>query len=162
MTNANSYLDNGGPAPTTDEMIAALEAMGYEVRRPHPSTLTRRRHRQQRTFAVISRSGKAYTASDGTEYGEVSAAQQRRSDAGVWRAGKAVRDELLPMTVAVGGIVKRIYEVNGWHQVDSKWEAELGPMLSNDELDANYPDYPYRLGDSCPTRIGGAYRPESY
>lgn len=66
------------------------------------------------------------------------------------------------MTVAVAGEVKRIYEVLEWVPDGAKWRAVLGGTLTSDQLDANYPGYPYRVGDSCPTRRGGAYRPENY
>lgn len=81
-----------------------------------------------------------------------------------WRVGAAVRRDLEPMTVAVDGVVERIYEVHAWNQdtESGKWIADLGRSLTNAELDKTWPDYPYRLGDPCPTLRGRAYRPESY
>lgn len=149
----------------TAEITAAralIEATGAEVRFPHPSTQRRRQQRSHRNIAVISRSGRAYQQPDGRIYGEVSPAEQRQADAGSWRANAAIRADLLPLTVAVGGTVQRIYEVNDWHRDGKKWVADLGSELTNADLDSNYPDFPYRVGDDCPTRGGGAYRPETY
>lgn len=96
--------------------------------------------------------------------GEVSPQQQRQADAGFWRVGEAVREACLPMTVTVAGTVERIYEVNGWSRDPGsrKWVADLGELLTDGDLDSRYPDYPYRHGGECPTRGGGAYRPETY
>jgi len=99
---------------------------------------------------------------DGRRYGEVSPAEQRQADAGSWRAGQAVRDQCEPMTIGVAGTVRRIYEVNGWRRDGHKWVADLGRALTDADLDAHHPDYPYRHGDACPTRRGGAYRPETF
>ena len=116
---------------------------------------------------MISRSGRRYREADGRWYGEVPGNNQLQADAGAWRAGEAVRAACEPMTVAVGGVVKRIYEVLGWHQEpgQAKWTAELGRELDDDALDRDYPDYPYRRSGhraECEPRKGGAYRPEYY
>lgn len=151
--------------PTPEELDAAratLEAAGAEVTVPHSSTLRRREQREKRNIAVISRSGRAYRQEDGRVYGEVSPAEQRQADAGAWRVNGAIREDLLPMTVAVGGTVRRIHEVLDWEPNGKKWVANLGRELTNADLDREWPDYPYRIGDDCPTRVGGAYRPETY
>lgn len=149
-------------ACATEDLVAELERRGLEVRRVHQSTEYRRKLRTQRVFPVIARSGRAYIEDTGRPYGEVGASQQRQADAGSWRAGQAVRDQCEPMTVSVTGTVERIYKVNSWAKKGRKWVADLGPELSDADLDAHYPDYPYRRGDDCPTRVGGAYRPETY
>lgn len=128
-----------------------------------PGTIRRRAQRGGRVFPVISRSGRAYREDGGRPYGELEPAQQMQADAGHWRVGQAVRRDCLPMTVAVRGRVERIYEVLGWQSDEAgKWVAELGRLLSDRDLQRLYPDYPYRHGDECPTRKGGAYRPEMY
>jgi len=147
---------------SNEDLIAEMARRGLEVRKPHPATEYRRRLREQRVFPVIARSGRTYIQPNGRRYGETSPAEQRQADAGWWRAGAEVRDQCEPMTVSVAGAVARIYAVNGWRKDGAKWLADLGPELSDADLDATYPDYPYRRGDSCPTRKGGAYRPETY
>lgn len=150
---------------TPEEIAAAralLEEAGAEVRVPDTSTVRRRQQREYNAIAVISRSGRAYRQDDGRVYGEVSPEEQRQSDAGPWRANAAIRRDCLPITIAVGGTVERIWEVNGWYKNGKKWSADLGPQLANDDLDRDYSDFPYRIGDECPTRRGGAYRPEYY
>lgn len=146
------------------ETIELLRAQGYEITVPDPSTLRRRQQRDpgQRAIAVISRSGRAYRQDDGRTYGEVDPPEQRQADAGAWRVNAAVREHCEPLTVAVRGTVKRIYEVRDWHPDGPKWNADLGQELTNDDLDRDYPDFPYRVGDKCLTRVGGAYRPEFY
>lgn len=151
---------------TTEEqqlLRELAEKAGYEVRKPHASTERRRKQRAGRTFPVIARSGRSYVEDDGRRYGELSGSEQRQADAGYWRVGQAVRSDLEPMTVSVKGTVVRILEVLGWEQdPGGKWVADLGRTLTDDDLDREFPDYPYRLGDDCPTRAGGAYRPETY
>lgn len=146
----------------TGELVTEVRRRGFDVRSVHQSTEYRRRLRTERVFPVIARSGRTYIQDNGRRYGEVSAPEQRQADAGAWRAGEAVRAQCEPMTVSVAGEVERIYEVLGWHKDGYKWVAELGRELSDADLDARYPDYPYRHGDDCPTRKGGAYRPETY
>lgn len=151
-------------AKLTAEQVALLAAHGAPIDPPHRSTRLRREARDGRVFPVVSRSGRSYREATGRIYGEVSPAQQRQADAGYWRVGTAVRDACEPMTVAVAGKVERIYEVRGWirDSASGKWVADLGRRLTNDELDRLYPEYPYREGHECPTRRGGAYRPETY
>ena len=135
------------------------------IAEPAESTIRRRLEKEKRPFPIISRGKRRYVSSDGRRFGALySEEEQRDSDSRYWRAGKAVREACQPMTVAEGGIVKRIYEVHGWHQEQNqtKWTAELGDALTNEELDKHYPDYPYRIGDDCPTQGGGAYRPGYY
>lgn len=152
-------------SPTPAEIAAAratLEATGADVRVPHSSTQRRRIQRTHRNIAVISRSGRAFRQDDGRVYGEVAPTEQRQADAGAWRVNAAIRNDCLPLTVAVGGKVRRIYEVLAWNPDGKKWTATLGADLLNADLDRDYPDFPYRIGDDCPTRKGGAYRPETY
>lgn len=151
--------------PTAEEIAqarATMEAVGADVSMPHRSTQQRRAQRAHSNIAVISRRARSYRQPDGRVYGEVTPEEQRQSDAGSWRANKAIRDDCLPLVIAVDGTVQRIYEVNGWTLNGKKWDAELGDALTNDELDRYYPELPYRIGDDCPTRRGGAYRPEVY
>lgn len=152
-------------SPTPDEINSAratLEAAGADVRIPHSSTQRRREQRSKRNIAVISRSGRTYKQENGRLYGEVTPEGQRQADAGAWRANSAIRTDRLPLTIAVGGTVRRIYEVFDWNSDGKKWTADLGAELSNADLDRDFPDFPYRIGDDCPTRMGGAYRPETY
>lgn len=148
----------------TAEQAAILRANGVPAPAPHRSTVLRRQAKQGRSFPVISRSGRAYRQSDGRLYGELNSSDQRQADARYWRVGIAVRQALEPMTVAVKGKVERIYEVRDWYLEpgQTKWTADLGRSLTDDELDLRYPNYPYRIGDDCPTRRGSAYRPEVY
>lgn len=151
--------------PSPEEVAAAratLEATGADVRIPHPSTQRRRQQRAKHNIAVVSRSGRSYRQDDGRVYGEVASAEQRQADAGAWRANAAIRAEALPLTIAVGGTVRRIYEVRTWSPDGKKWTADLGGELTSADLDRNYPGFPYRVGDDCPTKGGGAYRPETY
>lgn len=151
------------PTMDTDTLAAVAAEHGYELRRPHPSTLRRRRSARRRPFPVISRSDRSYQEPEGRQYGE-GVPDQRDADAGYWRAGREVREACEPMTVAVGGTVRRIYDVTGWTQDPNsgKWRASLGAALTDDDLDREHPDYPYRHGDPCPTHRGRAYRPEWY
>lgn len=148
----------------TPEQMAVLAAAGIPVAPPARSTVLRRQAKQARPFPVISRSGRKFRDPDGRPYGEIGAAEQRQADAGFWRVGPLIRKAKEPMTVAVGGTVQRIYEVHDWEQDEEsrKWVATLGRTLSDDELDQEFPDYPYRIGAKCPTAGGGAYRPETY
>lgn len=151
--------------PLSDEVAKAralLESVGAEVRVPHRTTQQRRAQRTSRNIAVISRSGRSYRQDDGRVYGEVDIANQRQADAGAWRANAAIRADCLPLVVGVAGETKRIWEVLSWHPDGKKWTAELGRLLTDEELDEEYPDLPYRYGSPCPTRRGGAYRPETY
>src|SRR5699024_6785962 len=114
---------------TPEELEAAkalLEEAGVEVREPDTSTLRRRQQREYNAIAVISRSGRAYRQDDGRVYGEVSPEEQRQSDAGPWRANAAIRRDCLPIPIAVGGAVKRVWEVNEWYANGKKWSADLG------------------------------------
>lgn len=154
----------------SQEQIKALEAAGHPVSEvqpdpaPHRSTRLRRAAKAQRVFPVISRSGRTYYEANGRSYGETAPHLQKQADEKYWRVGAAVRRDLEPMTVAVDGKVKRIYEVDAWtqHAGSGKWIAHLSNQLTNADLDRNWPDYPYRIGDDCPTLRGRAYRPESY
>lgn len=154
--------------PLTPAQIELLSQHGMPPAEPHRSTRLRRQAKQGRSFPVISRSGRTYREGDGRLYGEVDKAMQEQADAGYWRVGAAVRSALEPMTIAVGGTVRRIREVTAWvRDADSgKWMAEFGRTFSSPEdnavIDRLYPDYPYRIGADCPTRRGGAYRPETY
>lgn len=148
----------------TAEQVALLEANGMPLPIAHVSTKHRRLAKTHRAFPVISRSGRSYREPSGRNYGKTVPALQRQADARYWRVSVGVRDACEPMTVAVGGVVERIYEVKGWYLEpgQTKWTADLGLELSDADLDREYPDYPYRRGMQCPTRKGGAYRPEYY
>lgn len=152
-------------SPTPEEIATAratLEAAGADVSMPHLSTQRRREQRTKRNIAVVSRSGRAFRQKNGRVYGEVSPVEQRQSDAGSWKSNPGIRADCLPLTIAVGGTVRRIYEVFAWKPDGKKWVADLGQELSNADLDRDHPDFPYRIGDNCPTRKGGAWRPETY
>lgn len=131
---------------------------------PHRSTVLRRAAKAKRVFPVISRSGRTFYEANGRSYGETAPHLQKQADAGYWIVGEAVRRDLEPMTVAVDGVVRRIYEVLDWKQDPSsgKWVADLGRLLTDADLNQSWPNYPYRSGDHCPTMRGRAYRPESY
>ncbi len=148
----------------TLEQVALLEANGMPLPVAHSSTTNRRKARTMRAFPVISRSGRTYTEPNGRKYGRTVPSEQPQADARYWRVGVAVREACEPMTVAEGGVVERIYEVKGWYleQGQTKWTADLGPEISDPDLAIRYPGYPYRRGYPCPTRNGGAYRPEYY
>lgn len=160
--------------PLTPAQIEALERAGVPVtpdpadpapeETPHRSTRLRHAAKSQRVFPVISRSGRTYYEDNGRTYGETEPHLQKQADAKYWLVGAAVRRDLEPMTVAVDGVVQRIYEVFGWTQdsESGKWMADLGRSLTDADLDQSWPDYPYRIGDSCRTLRGRAYRPESY
>ncbi|WP_300265503.1 hypothetical protein [Microbacterium sp.] len=152
-------------AELTAEQVALLEEHGQPITPAHSSTKHRRLARAKRPFPVIARSGRHYREANGRRYGELPAGtDQRQADARYWRVGAAVRDACEPMTVSVGGTVQRIYEVRGWYQEpgQTKWTADLGRLLTDEDLDRDYPDYPYRYGNECKTSGGGAYRPEYY
>ncbi len=155
-------------AVLSPEQVELLRQHGMPPAEPHRSTQLRRQAKQGRPFPVISRSGRTYKDPDGRPYGEVDQRQQEQADAGYWKVGAAVRAALEPMTIAVGGTVKRIREVTAWtyHADSGKWVATFGQTFDtpedNPRIDALYPDYPYRIGDDCPTRRGAAYRPETY
>lgn len=125
-----------------------------------PSTVFRQKAAALRGAPTISRRSRTYTEDSGRVYGEVDAGQQRQSDAGPWRVGAAIRQQLEPLTIAVDGVVVRIYEVKGWtRNTDPEgggWVADLGNLMSSADLDATYP---YRIGDALPTHAGGAYLP---
>lgn len=145
------------------EQLQILKDAGLPAKSPHRSTILRRQAKAGKPFPVISRSGRGYTEKDGRQYGEVDPNLQMQADAGFWRVGAAVRSACEPMTIAVGGVVQRIREVESWSQHENgKWVAKFGRQLTDAQLDAEYPTYPYRHGDACPTRQGGAYRPETY
>lgn len=152
----------------TPDQIALLAQHGMPPAAPHRSTRLRRQAKQGRVLPVISRSGRTYKDDDGRPYGEVDSQHQIQADAMYWGVGEAVRRDLEPMTIAVDGTVKRIREVTDWdyHAGTGKWIAKFGQSFvseaDNASLDSLYPDYPYRIGDDCPTRRGGAYRPETY
>lgn len=131
---------------------------------PHRSTVLRRTAKTQRVFPVISRSGRTFYETNGRSYGETEPHLQKQADAGYWFVGAAVRRDLEPMTVAVDGVVRRIYEVHGWVQdpATRKWVADLGRLLTDGDLAQSWPSYPYRNGYPCHTLRGRAYRPESY
>ena len=158
-------MDGGREMSADSEQIAAARAIleaveGY--RAPDPGTVRRRAQRAGTVFPVIARSGRAYRDRDGRIYGETVPDEQRQADAGYWPVGAQVRAACAPMVVSVGGRVRRIYEVLDWHAVGGKWQATLGRRLTDRELSNEWPGFPYRVGDPCPTRKGWAYRPEVF
>ncbi len=63
--------------------------------------------------------------------------------------------------IGVDGTVRRIYRIDGWAPSGAKWQFD-GTLLSpEEEVEKLYEagDLPLRIGDPCPTRAGGAYRP---
>lgn len=141
-----------------------------EVRVPSrsPGTGSPRQSLGDRVAVVISRGGRVYEDDRGP-YGEVGGADQYRSDRGLWRIGKQVREEARYAIIAVKGTVVRVYELDpyGWRQVmPGKWEfTAVGDReLTETEIAAACAagNLPLRPRDDCPTRAGGAYRPHRF
>jgi hypothetical protein len=103
-----------------------------------------------------------YTQDDGRVYGVIPGvlghAMQKQADAAAWSPGTEIREQLLPLIVAEGGIVARAYDVLGWTQLDGgKWKARLGRQLTAGELEELRA--PYNIGDELPTRAPRAFWP---
>lgn len=121
-----------------------------------------------RVAVVISRRDRVHsdpTDSRGT-YGEVGGADQYDSDRGPWPVGRSIRDAAEYAIIAVDGTVRRAYWLESWARHPDrpdKWifTARGGRALTDAEIDAAYAagTLPLGLGDPCPTRAGGAYRP---
>lgn len=152
--------------PDDTMTIAEARATGrYDITQPDSSTVRRRQQREAgHAILVVSRRNRAYRQGDGRTYGEVDPAEQTQADAGAWFTNPSIRRDLLPMPVAVEGIVSRIWEVLDWERVPgtTKWAATFGRQLTDAELDREYPDFPYRHGDPCPTKNGRGHYPQYY
>ncbi|WP_280393543.1 hypothetical protein [Nocardia brasiliensis] len=88
-----------------------------------------------------------------------------------WRIGATVRELARYAVIAEGGTVQRVYELdpNNWtpNPADGKqWQfrAFRDHPLSADEVESLHQagEIPYVLGSPCPTKAGGAYRPERF
>ncbi|MFE3280610.1 hypothetical protein [Nocardia sp. NPDC059239] len=123
---------------------------------------------------VISRRDRQYKTREGDpleRVGEIGGADQYDADRGVWRVGVNVRAAARHAVIAVDRSVRRVYEIDpdGWEPNPDnprEWrfravgDRELSPELV-DELHAAG-ELPYRIGSHCPTKAGGAYRPERF
>jgi hypothetical protein len=127
--------------------------------------------RGHRVVVVISRRDKVHADPDDPRgaYGEVGGGAQYDADRGAWGVGRTVRATATHAIVAVDGTVKRVYRLDpdGWYEsetVPGKWEftavgdAPLDPEAVAAAVAAG--ELPYGIGADCPTRVGGAYRPE--
>lgn len=99
-------------------------------------------------------------------YGEIGGPDQYAADRGLWSVGRAVRDQADHAVVAVDGTVRRIYALDpdGWTEVSpGKWQfTAVGDQPMDDasvRAGVAAGHIPLGIGDDCPTRIGGAYRP---
>lgn len=128
----------------------------------------------EHVVVVISRRDRSRTATSGdprTIIGEVGGPDQYDSDRMYWRIGAEVRAHARHAVIAVDGTVRRVYEIDpeGWYQNPTdpaKWgfhaiggvplgAAVVGELHAAEQL-------PYAIGSECPTRVGGAYRPERF
>ncbi|MDN5919943.1 MAG: hypothetical protein L0I76_33405 [Pseudonocardia sp.] len=112
---------------------------------------------------VISRRSKVRDEL-GRTYGEVGGTQQYDSDRAWWYIGDEVMQEARYAIIAVDGVVERVYRLDpgGWERdPDSGKRAFSGRLCAPGEAQAALAagDLPMGLGDACPTRRGGAYRP---
>jgi len=114
---------------------------------------------------VISRRRRIHRAPGGhsERFGEVGGAAQYASDRKPWAVGDDVRTAARHAVVAVDGIVKRVYEIDPAHWQpcgNHKWAFEGRPLTPGETaLLHNKGTLPFAIGDACPTRAGGAYRP---
>ncbi|GAB4590283.1 hypothetical protein [Nocardia sp. IFM 10818] len=123
---------------------------------------------------VISRRARRYETREGDPrewVGEVGGAGQYDADRGVWRVGVNVRASARHAVIAVDGSVRRVYEIDpdGWEPNPDnprEWcfRAVGDRALSPEAVDELYAagELPYRIGSHCPTKAGGAYRPERF
>ncbi len=123
---------------------------------------------------VISRRDRQHETRDGDpreRVGEIGGPDQYDADRGVWRVGASVRATARHAVIAVDGSVRRVYEIDpdGWEPNPDnprEWrfravgDRALAPEVVA-ELHAAW-ELPYAIGSSCPTRPGGAYRPERF
>ncbi|WP_433574189.1 hypothetical protein [Nocardia brasiliensis] len=88
-----------------------------------------------------------------------------------WYIGATVRELAHYAVIAEGGTVQRVYELdpNSWSpnpDNGKQWQfrAFRDLPLSADEVESLHQtgDIPYTLGSACPTKAGGAYRPERF
>lgn len=134
--------------------------------------------RGEQVVVVISRRSRVHE--DKTDplgsYGEVGGEDQYEADRGHWYVGWEVRHTAPYAVIAVEGTVRRIYEIKRGEYTftwDSIWVTVpysgrvmeksrfTGTLMSVEQIEAAYADrrLPFRLGDPCPTKAGGAYRP---
>ena len=111
---------------------------------------------------VISRRSRVHydQADPRGRYGEVGGTGQYDSDRGDWPVGSAVRDKARHAIIGVDGEARRAYQLDGWARSGAKWQftgKALSPERVRELYDAG--ELPLRIGDPCPTRAGGAYRP---
>lgn len=80
-------------------------------------------------------------------------------DAGSWRVGKDVRQQLNPIIISEAGKVVRAWPVTEWkHEGNGYWRAEVEPALTTFEEFQDW-NIPVDIGDPVPTFKGGAYSP---
>lgn len=116
----------------------------------------------ERVAAVISRRSRVHhdPADPRGSYGEVGGSGQYDSDRGDWGAGADVRARAQYAIIGVDGAVRRVYRIDGWAPSGAKWKFD-GMLLPPEDVEELHEagDLPVRIGDPCPTRAGGAYRP---
>ncbi|NBH02875.1 hypothetical protein [Amycolatopsis sp. SID8362] len=153
-----------------EDVVAALGITRQAVAKRWGSSLRGYAQRDRMSSVAVVISRRARVHHDGNDprgrYGEVGGAEQYASDRGAWPVGKLVREMARYAIIAVDGTVARIYRINhdGWQQTaNGKWQftAIGGRECTPEEINAAHAaeQLPLRLGDSCPTRAGGAYRP---
>lgn len=108
-------------------------------------------------YPTISRSSRLHVdQKSGRLYGELE--DKKLADTGSWRAGVALREQCLPLIVAVDGTVTRAWEVLGWQmdaesvgdkKLHARWFTQLGEPLSADDLERI--GAPFTIGDELPT-----------
>ncbi len=127
--------------------------------------------RGERIVVVISRRDRSHPAPEHdsrARVGEVGGSGQYDADRGWWPIGADVRAAAAHAVIAVDGEVRRVYAIDtgGWDSDGRKWRfrAVDDRPLPAQEIDRLHTagDLPYRLGDPCPTKAGGAYRPERF
>lgn len=136
----------------------------------------RQRHRDYlragpRVAVVVSRRDRIRVDPDDPRgaYGEMTDPDARyAADRGWWHVGHAVRAAAAHAVVAVDGTVERVYALDpdGWTEhpdIPGKWRF-TGRLMTPDAVARAVADghLPLGIGDPCPTRRGGAYRPVWY
>jgi hypothetical protein len=116
----------------------------------------------ERVAIVVSRRSRVHydPADPRGRYGEVGGPDQYDSDRGDWLVGVAVRDRARHAIIGVDGAARRFYRIDSWEKSGAKWKF-TGTALSPEEVEKLHEtgDLPLQIGDPCPTRAGGAYRP---
>ena len=119
----------------------------------------------ERVAVVISRRSRVHDdpADPRGRYGEVGGSGQYDSDRGDWFVGAAVRARARYAIIGVDGAMRRGYRIGSWAPSGAKWQFH-GTALSPEEIEKLHEagDIPLQIGDPCPTRAGGAYRPLWY